>query len=147
MSLFIDTGPFLKMVFGHPEGRMISDYIKKTKEELHTNTLVLNELKFKMLFNEAVYELGTDKKFKVIKYVKTNKKLQRRVYEAYLFLLSKIEAKMKIHNINYLDESVAVGLSVHYGLLPTDSSIMATMVKNNIKKIFTYLMEIIIYIK
>lgn len=137
-DVFVDTSPFLNLILGGKNSEQIADYLNTINLRFHTSVTVLNELKYKLLFSIASKELKSDKKYKIIKHIKKNKELTKKVYSVYYDLYSSLLNKFRIHSVFYSDEELTMACAVHHNLLPSDASILATMKQNNIKKIFTF---------
>ena len=136
--LFVDTNPFLYLLTKkEKKWERVTDVLDNDKYDLATSVIVINELKFKLLWMKASEQLGTNNKFEIINQIKENKKLRNEVYSVFLEFYIKIKQRFTIFEIKGEDELLSCNLSNEHGLLPSDSSILATMENNNIKKILT----------
>lgn len=137
-KIFIDANPFIYFL---SDVKKKSDNVQRILEnkenEFYTSYAVLNEVKFKLLINKAIEDYKTNKKYELIKIVNTNSDLRASVMERYLKFFLSISQLVKIIDLDMITEKLACSLIIEYGLLPTDASIAASMVKNNIKKILT----------
>ncbi len=136
--LFVDTNPFLYLL-NKEESRWekIRDILNNENYEFYTSVLVLNEVKFKSLWTAASEKLKNSNKFEIIKHIKKDKELREQVYSKFLPFYINLKNLAQILDLNAEDEIESCSLSQEYGLLPTDSSILATMLKNKVKLILT----------
>lgn len=137
-QVFIDTNVFLIFLTKHRDNwQKIGDIFDSEKHELKTSVLVINELKYKLLWTAAAEKLNTQNKYEIIDFIKNDKNLRDGVYSKFLEFYTNIKQKIAILDITDKDEIASCQLSDKYGLLPTDASIAASMISNGIKKILT----------
>ncbi|GEM_PF-5703491 len=136
--IFVDTAPLIDLLTKAEGWEKASDFLDEHKTSLCTSVIVLNELKFKLLMHSAIKILGHNKKFEIIKFIKSDKSLSKDVYKNYIEFYANIEDKIKIFGAWPDYEGLACALAIKYGLLPNDALILATMIKNNVRNIFTY---------
>jgi len=134
MKAFIDTNIFIKFLTD-AESNKIEQVI--ASGEACTSFAVLNELKFKLLYKEASKHINSEKKYEVIKEIKRNTEIRRKVYSFYSNFYKTLRNSVKILGYDEKNESISIKLSEFYGLLPTDSSILACMLTNGYKTILT----------
>ena len=137
-KLFIDTNPFLYLL-NKEESRWekIRDILNNENYEFYTSVPVLNEVKFKSLWTAASEKLKNSNKFEIIKHIKKDKELREQVYSKFLPFYINIQNFIKIFDLKNEDEIESCSLSQMYGLLPTDSSILSIMLKNNVRILLT----------
>ena len=137
-KIFIDANPFIYFLSNvKKKADKVQQILENNENDLYTSYAVLNEVKFRLLMNKAIEEYKTDKKYELIKIVSTNPELRTSVIERYLKFFLSISQLVKILDLDATTEKLACSLIIEYGLLPTDASIAAGMLKNNIKKILT----------
>ncbi len=137
-KLFVDTNIFLYFLTKHKDKwDKIAELFNDTNYEFITNILVLNELKYKLLWLSASEKIKTTNKFAIINRIKKDKKLRTSVYSKYLEFYLNLKNKFDILDITNKEEILSCSISTKYGLLPTDASIVANMMQNNIEKILT----------
>lgn len=115
----------------------VQQILENKENEFYTSYAVLNEVKFKLLMNKVIEDYKTNKKYELIKIVNTDSELRASVMERYLKFFLSISQLVKILDLDIITEKLACSLIIEYGLLPTDASIAASMLKNDIKKILT----------
>lgn len=136
MKAFLDSNVLLHFLMNEGvKSDQIAGIIEKG--EASTSLAVLNEVKFRMLYTEAAEKLGSENKYEIIKEIKNNKKLRKRVFSIYMSFYANLKNKVEILANNKKEEILTCSLSVKYGLLPTDASIAACMLTNGYKKILT----------
>jgi len=136
--IFIDANPFIYFLSNViKKSDKVQRILENNENEFYTSYAVLNEVKFRLLMNKAIEEYKTNKKYELIKIVNTNSELRASVIERYLKFFLSISQLVKILDLDATTEKVACSLIIEYGLLPTDASIVAGMLKNDIKKILT----------
>ena len=137
-KLFVDTNPFLYLLNKEEDKwERIRDILNNENYEIFTSVIVLNEIKFKSLWTAASKRLKTNNKFEITKYIKKDKELREQVYSKFLPFFINLKNLAEILDLKVEDEIESCSLSQEYGLLPTDSSILAIMFKNKIKSILT----------
>ena len=137
-KLFVDTNVFLYFLTKHEsKWQKIASVFDGNNYELATNALVLNELKYKFLWLASSEKLNTNNKFTIINHIKKDKKLREDVYSKFLEFYTNAKERFLIFDFTDKEEILSCQISNNYGLLPTDASIVASMIKNNIKKIMT----------
>ncbi|MBI2549187.1 PIN domain-containing protein [Candidatus Woesearchaeota archaeon] len=137
-QIFIDTNAFFYFLSQEKgKGDVVMRLLDDNQYILCTNVLVLNELKFKLLWGEAALKLNTTNKYTILNHIKNDKKLRQEVYARYLLFFVNIRSKVHIYEIEEQEEVLSCALSEQYGLLPTDASILATMQQYGIVKILT----------
>jgi len=136
--LFVDTNIFLYFLTKHEnKWERIADIFDNEKYGLATNVIVFNELKYKLLWLAASKKLGISNKFSVINLIKKDKKLRNDILSKFLKFYINIKHRFDILDIKDEEEILSCSISAKYGLLPSDASILASMITNNIKKILT----------
>lgn len=136
--IFIDTNSFIAFLADDKEkAGKIDNILSDKNNEIYTSYNVLNEIKFILLIDKAMKILKTDKKWELIKFIKNNEEARSEIIEKYLEFYANIKSRMNILTVNHDIEILSCKMSIDYGLLPTDASIAAAMMKNNIKKILT----------
>ena len=133
--IFIDTNALIQ--FLTDQNSSMKTIIGDRNNRLHVNTVVLNELKFKYMWILTSKKLGADKKYEIMKYLKTNTHFMQQAYERYLEFFLSLKERVDIHSVSEEDEIPSCELAIKHSLLPSDASILATMKKNNINKILT----------
>ena len=137
-KIFIDANPFIYFLSDIKDK---SDNVQKILEskdnELYTSYAVLNEVKFRLLMNKAIEEYKITKKYELIKLINTKEELRTSVIERYLKFFLNISHLVKILDMDETIEKLSCSMIIENGLLPTDASIAALMIDNNIKKILT----------
>lgn len=137
-KIFVDTNMFLYFLTRQePYCTFISNLLDNSTSELITSVIVLNELKFKLLWTEASTLLENNHKYTLLKRVKDDKPLRERVLSRYLIFYLQLLGRFSILDYKNDDELSSCSLSTHYGLLPSDAAIVATMLRNNITQILT----------
>lgn len=136
--VFVDTNAFFLFLSQEKgKGDTVMELFEDNRYALCTNVLVLNELKFKLLWGAAAQKLGTTNKYTILEHIKEDKKLREEVYTRYLLFFVNIRSKVHIFEIKEQEEVLSCALSEKYGLLPTDASILATMQHHGMTKILT----------
>ena len=74
--IFILGPPFLGINFGPYPLMKVADIFDNSEYKLATNTIVLNELKYKLLWISASKKLNSTNKFSIIKCIKNDKELK-----------------------------------------------------------------------
>lgn len=137
-TIFIDTNSFIFFLTDEKEkAQKVTDVLKDKNNEVYTSYNVLNEVKFILLIDKAMKTLKSGKKWELIKFIKDNEEIRKEILEKYLKFYSNIKSRAKILTINDDIEILSCQKSIEYGLLPTDASIVASMISNGIKKILT----------
>ena len=132
--LFIDTNILIKYL----ENDEAKDFRGlSTDYYFVTNVFVLNELKFKILCQEAAKRLNTDKKWAILKWVKQNKEIREHIMSKYTEFYIDFIKEVKVLDVLDSEEFQTIALSAKHGLLPTDASILTHMQRYNIKHILT----------
>ncbi|MFH1916185.1 MAG: type II toxin-antitoxin system VapC family toxin [Nanoarchaeota archaeon] len=135
MKIFIDTNIFLDMFFHEVKGQYNKIFNNKDNH-FYTNTLVLNEVRFKLLFILAAEKLQSTKKYLIIKEIKKNSTLRELAFSRFLDFLATVSAHCKI--LPLLDDYVeSYTLTKELGLLPTDADIIMSMRREGITTILT----------
>ncbi len=137
MELFIDTNIFLFLLKKQEGWEKIAEIIDSPKNKLHTSCGVLNELKYKLLWLAAAERLNANDKYAILNEIKNNLELRKGIFKKYIEFYGAVCAKVKVHDVLERDEIISCALSVNHGLLPTDAAIVAIMLRENIKNIFT----------
>ena len=134
MKLFIDTNIFIYHLTQTGKWEHIQKIFQEN--ELFTNTIVLNEVRYKLLWQEASESIGSTKKFEIQKKIKKDMNLRKKVYSLYLtFYFSFKKAGTIYPTID--EEEVSCMLSQQHGLLPADADILTTMRREGITTILT----------
>jgi len=137
-EIFLDTNPLLVFLTKSDiRYKKIGDILANNKLSLYTNFLVLNELRYKLLWLEAAEILKSTKKYEIIEFIKKDKKINYEINKKYMEFYLNIRSRIKILNFNDEIEIKSCEIASKYGLLPTDAMIIATMKINNIKNILT----------
>lgn len=136
-QVFVDTNIFLQLLTKAPAWEKAAAFLDTEEYELVSSALVMNELKYKLLWISATQELNSTKKFTIIDHIKKNAKLRERVYTQFLEFFINLKARCTILNINATEELLCCALSSKYGLLPTDAAIVTSMISHDITKIAT----------
>jgi predicted nucleic acid-binding protein len=135
MNIFIDSNIFLDMLSGEDDGKYKEIFDSKSNR-FFTNTLVLNEVRFKLLFIMASQRLKTTKKFAIIKKIKSDKTLRELAYARYIDFFATVSAHCTI--LPQPEEEVAsYTLTKDIGLLPADADIIMSMRQEGITTILT----------
>lgn len=137
IKLFIDTNAFLFFLRKTKHSSKISAILDDESNELFTSAVVLNELKYKLLWLEATDVLHTDKKYEIVNFIKKDKPFRERVLIKYLEFYRNLVGKCTIFPLDRTYELISVGVMLKYGLLTTDAYIVATMKKQKIQHILT----------
>lgn len=136
--IFIDANPFIYFLSDvTKKSDKVQEILENDNNTLYTSYAVLNEVKFKLLMNKSIEDYKTNKKYELIKILNTDKNLRKNVIERYLKFFVNIRQRVKILDLDEVTEEMTCSIIIEKGLLPTDASIVASMVKNNIKKIVT----------
>ena len=136
--LFVDTNIFLFLLTKQEKvWEKISSVLDDNSYEFFTSVLVLNELKYKLLWLSAAEKLSTTKKYDIVAEIKKNSILRNAVYSKYLEFYLSLAHQFTILENSVHHELLSCSLSTKYGLLPMDAGIVATMLKHNISIIFT----------
>ena len=137
-KIFIDANPFIYLLSDvKKKSDTVEQILENNEDEFYTSYAVLNEVKFKLLINKAIEDYKTNKKYELIKIVNTNSELRASVIKRYLKFFLSISQLVKILDLDAITEKLTCSLIIEYGLLPTDASIVAGMLKSDIKKILT----------
>lgn len=137
-KLFVDSNPFIYFLSDvKDKADIVQKFFKNKNYELHTSYAVLNEVKFRLLMNKAIEELKTTKKYELIKSINSMEDLRISVIERYLKFFTNIIHLIKILDMDSSSETLSCSMIMEKGLLPTDASIAALMLNNNINKILT----------
>ena len=137
-KVFIDSNPFIYFLSDVKEkADKVQEILENGNNEIYTSYAVLNEVKFKLLMNKAIEEHKTNKKYELIKIINHDNDLRTSVIERYLKFLININQMAKILDMDVITEKLTCSIIVENALLPTDASIAAIMLKNNIKNILT----------
>lgn len=136
--LFVDTNIFLFLLTKQENiwGK-IASLLDNDSYELFTSVLVLNELKYKLLWISAAEKLSSTKKYDIVSEIKTNAALRNDVYSKYMEFYLSLGHQFTILENSVHHELLSCSLSTKYGLLPMDAGIVATMLKHNIPTIFS----------
>lgn len=137
-KIFIDANPFIYFLSDvKKKSDKVQQILENKENEFYTSYAVLNEVKFRLLMNKAIEEYKTNKKYELIKIINTDKKLRTSVMERYLKFFINMNKFVKVLDLDETTEEFSCSIIIENGLLPTDASIVANMLKNNIKKILT----------
>lgn len=137
-KVFIDSNPFIYFLSDIKEkAGKVQEILENGNNEIYTSYAVLNEVKFKLLMNKAIEEHKTNKKYELIKILNEDNDLRTSVIERYLKFFINISQMAKILDMDIITEKLTCSIITENALLPTDASIVAGMLKNNIKKVLT----------
>ena len=135
---FIDANAFIYFLSDIKEkAEHVQKILEDENYELYTSYAVLNEVKFRLLINKAIEELKTTKKHRLIKFISDNENIRISIIEKYIKFFINIASFVTILDMNEMTEKATCSIIIKNGLLPTDASIVALMMSNNIKKILT----------
>ncbi|MBI2583785.1 MAG: PIN domain-containing protein [Candidatus Aenigmarchaeota archaeon] len=137
MHLFVDTNAFLFLLRKGKGWEKIAEMLDSKENDLHTSLVVLNELKFKLLWIGASESLRTEKKHEILRFIKADKDFREKTMKSYLEFYFTLLPVFKIHPLSQSCEIPSIAYSSRYGLLPTDTYILATMKQENIFNILT----------
>lgn len=137
IKLFVDTNAFLQILRRTSKAEKVADMLERDGSELFTSMAVLNEIKHKLLWLEAFDTLKTKKKYKVMKFIKSDQKFRESVLMRYMEFYSTVVGRCTVVSLHSFYELRAVGVMLKYGLLPTDAYILATMQALGISDILT----------
>jgi len=137
-KLFIDTNVFLYFLRKEKNWRKIARLFDDLKYSISTSILVLNELKYKLLWIAASEKLNTNKKYLILNLIKNDGKFRGIIYSKFLEFYTNIRDTIQVFDLSDNEEILSCSISNKYGLLPNDAAIIATMLNNDIKKIITY---------
>ena len=137
-KIFIDTNAFLYLLTDQKgKAAKIENIMNSEEYCIFTNFLVLNELIYKLLWISASESLKTNKKFILLEHIKNDAKLREEVYSKFTDFYTHLTNKCIILDFQKEECLLSLSISKKFGLLPTDASILASMVSSNIKKILT----------
>ena len=137
-KLFVDTNAFVYYLTNDKDRiTKVQDLLESGEYEIFTNILAVNEIIYKLLWISASEKLKTNKKFVLLNFIKTDAELRNEVYSKFIDFYMYLKTRCKILDLKEDEIMMSCQISNNYGLLPTDASIVATMIKNNIKKILT----------
>jgi predicted nucleic acid-binding protein len=136
-KIFIDTNIFLNLLLNKANSEKIYKFLDNKENDYYTNTIVLNELRFQLLIQQASEKLKSNKKNDIIKFIKTNKTFRHEILSKYISFFINLKNIVNILNISLNDEIEVCSISIKYGLLPSDASIINSMYKNKINYIYT----------
>ena len=137
-KIFIDANPFIYFLSDvKKKSDKVQEILENGNNGIYTSYAVLNEVKFRLLMNKAIEEHQTNKKYELIKIINEDGDLRTSVIRRYLKFFINISQMAEILDMDKVTEELTCSLIIEYGLLPTDASIVASMIKNNIKKILT----------
>lgn len=137
-KIFIDTNIFLNLLLNKDKSKDIYEFLDNNENELYTNTIVLNELRFQLLIQQASEKLKSNKKYEIIKYIKKNKNFREETLSKYISFFINLKNLVKIIDISLNDEIEICSITIKYGLLPNDASILNSMYKEKIDYLYTY---------
>ncbi len=136
--LFVDTNIFLFLLTKQEKvWEKIASLFDDDSYDFFTSVLVLNELKYKLLWISAAEKLSTTKKYDIVAEIKTNAALRNEVYSKYMEFYLSLGHQFTVLENSVHHELLSCSLSTKYGLLPMDAGIVATMLKHNVSIIFT----------
>ena len=116
-KLFVDTNAFVYYLTNDKDRiTKVQDLLESEEYEIFTNILAVNEIIYKLLWISAS---------------------RNEVYSKFIDFYMYLKTRCKILDLKEDEIMMSCQISNNYGLLPTDASIVATMIKNNIKKILT----------
>ena len=137
-KIFVDTNTFVYFLTDDKnKTAKMHDMLESGEYEIFTNVLAVNEIIYKLLWISASEKLKTNKKFILLKFIKNNINLRSEVYSKFIDFYLYLKTRCKIFDLKEDEIMISCSIANNYGLLPTDASIAATMIKNNIKKILT----------
>lgn len=136
-KIFIDTNIFIRLLLDEVKSESISNFMDNTNASYYTNTVVLNELRYLLLYQQASEIIKSTKKYNIMNFIKKNFDFRKEVLSKYLAFYNNLKEIVKIVDVLKEDETDICLISVNEGLLPSDASILNSMRKNNIKNIFT----------
>lgn len=136
-KIFIDTNIFLNLLLNKANSNTIYEFLDAKNNYYYTNTIVLNELRFQLLIQQASEKLKSNKKYDIIKFIKTNKNFRHEILSKYISFFINLKNIVEILDISLNDEIEVCSISIKYGLLPSDASIINSMYKEKINYIYT----------
>jgi predicted nucleic acid-binding protein len=134
MKIFIDTNIFFIHLTQAEQWKEMEAIFEAN--DLFTSTIVLNELRYKLLWQAAADALGTMKKYDIQKRIKKDASLRKQVYARYLEFYFSLKKDCTILPL-VDDEAASCALSQQHHLLPADADILATMRREGITAILT----------
>ena len=134
--IFVDSNYFIHLLTHHEKQSKIETFFDE-KQDLCTSMTVLNEVKYGILWYASSKKLKTTKKYEIISHLKSNDPLLSEIMERYITFFINIRASVIIYGSTAEDELLTCDLMTKYGFLPSDASILATMIHNNISTILT----------
>ncbi len=136
--IFLDTNALIDLLSKGGRWKEVGVFLNNNRNRLCTSMVVISELRHKFILQYAAKIVGGYKKHEIVKRIKNDRKLRVDAYKKYTKFFSYMASFVHIYDLSKDYEPLSSGLSIKYGLLGNDATILATMLKNDVSEIMTY---------